>query len=144
MALYFVETSVSEQRILMCRYADRLFSEGGKVQIVVDSTSAAQLVDQMLWTFSQSSFIPHAVAGPGNSVVPDEPVLIVIGEKRLEGFDALLCDAPVSPEFMCMFETAYHFVLCDDAEKRQESRLMWQKARELGITPVHVPCGRAV
>jgi DNA polymerase-3 subunit chi len=90
-----------------------LFSEGRKIQIAVDSTSAAQLIDQMLWTFSQSSFIPHAFAGPENRDIPDEPVLIVIGEKRLEGFDALLCDAPVGLEFLCLFETAIHFILRD-------------------------------
>jgi len=142
--LYFVETSVSEQRVLMCRYVDRLFSEGRKVQIVVDSTSSAQFVDQVLWTFSQSSFVPHAVKGPDSRDVPDEPVLIVIGEKHIKGFDVLLCDAPASLEFMCEFERAYHFILRDDTEKRHESRLIWQKARDSGHSPIHVPVGQAV
>ncbi len=144
MVLYFVETPASGQRALLCRHADRLFSEGGRVQIVVDSTSAAQFIDQMLWTFSQSSFVPHAVAGPERGDTPYEPVMIVIGEKRLEGFNALLCDASVSLDFMCRFETAIHFVLLDDAEKKQESRLLWQEARKLGIDPVHVPYVKAV
>ncbi len=144
MELYFVETSVSEQRVLLCRYADRLFSEGRKVQILVDSTSSAQLVDQTLWTFSQSSFIPHAISGPESKEIPDEPVLIVVGEKYIEGFNVLLCDAPVVLDFMCKFESTYHFVLRDDTEKRLESRMIWQKARDLGISPVHVPFGQAV
>ncbi len=139
MPLYFVETSVSEHRGLLCRYADRLFTEGRRVEIVVDSTSAAQFIDQMLWTFSQSSFVPHALAGPEKGDIPDEPVLIVIGQKRLAGFDALLCDSAATLDFMSLFETAYHFVLLDDAENRQESRLLWQEARELGMNPVHVP-----
>ncbi|MFZ2447538.1 MAG: DNA polymerase III subunit chi [Syntrophobacteraceae bacterium] len=142
MPLLFVETSVSEQRVELCRHADRLFGEGRKVEIVVDSTSAAQYIDQLLWTFSQASFVPHAVFNPETGGPGDEPVLICIGERLIEGFDALLCDAPVGLEFMGRFETAVHFVLRDDPERRQQSRLLWQKARDLGLSPVHISYAR--
>jgi DNA polymerase-3 subunit chi len=136
MSLYFVETPVSEQRTVLCRWAERLWNEGAKVQIVVDSTPAGQLIDQMLWTFSQPAFVPHAVFSPEEGGQA-EPVLISIGEKRIEGFDALICDTPVSLDFMRLFHTVVHFVLQDDAGKRQESRVLWQKVRESGMDPVH-------
>lgn len=137
MTLYFVETTIAEQRELLCQWAERLSAEKKRVQIVVDSTPAAQFIDQLLWTFSQSSFLPHLIFGPGKED-PVEPVLITIGEVPLAGIDALLCDAPVGFEFMAGFETVVHFVLRDDAEKRGESRLLWQKARDMNSNPVHV------
>jgi DNA polymerase-3 subunit chi len=135
--LYFVETTVAEQRGLLCRWAERFYTEKKKVQIVVDSTSAAQYIDQLLWTFSQPSFIPHLIFRSDKEALI-EPVIITIGEIQIPEFTTVLCDSPVSFEFMGGFETGVHFILRDDPEKRQESRLLWQKARDLKMNPVHV------
>ena len=137
MTLYFVETTVTEQRPLLCDWAERFYTEKQKVQIVVDSTPAAQYIDQLLWTFSQSSFIPHLILGPDKEDLV-EPVLITIGEIQIPGFTTVLCDAPVSFEFMAGFETVVHFILRDDPERRQESRLLWQRVRDMKMNPVHI------
>jgi DNA polymerase-3 subunit chi len=141
MSIYFVETAVSEQRELLCRWTERFYMENKRVLIVVDSTQAAQLIDQLLWTFSQASFIPHMIFSQGNAL-PAEPVLITVGEFQAAGVEAVICDCPVDLEFMSSFETAVHFILRDDTERRQQSRNLWQKARDSGINPVHVPYER--
>ena len=137
MTVYFVETSVAEQRGLLCQWTERLSAGEKRVQIVVDSTPSAQVIDQLLWTFSQSSFIPHLIYADGQQKLI-EPVVITIGETRLAGFTAVVCDIPVSLEFMAGFETVVHFVLRDDPEKKRESRLLWQKARDMNMNPVHI------
>ena len=86
--------------------------------------------------------IPHTICGPSEHMPPVEQVLLVIGEHRVAGFDTVICDVSVSLEFMQLFETVVHFILRDDEEKRQESRLLWQKMRDLGLQPVHIPYGR--
>lgn len=141
MPLYFVETIVAEQRKLLCQWAERLYDKGKKVQIVVDSTASARFIDEMLWTFSQGSFVPHAVFNPSGEGVQCEPVIITVEERRIEGFDVLLCDTPAGIDFMLLFESAVHFVLRDDSGRREQSRTLWQRARERGIKPVHVPYG---
>ena len=143
MSIYFVETAVAEQRELLCRWTERFYMENKRVRIVVDSTQAAQLIDQLLWTFSQSSFIPHVIFSQGRAL-PDEPVLITAGEFQIEGFETVICDCQVDLEFMSRFENAVHFILRDDTERRQQSRTLWQKARDKGLSPVHVPYGRQV
>lgn len=143
MKIYFVETTVSEQRGLLCRLAERFYTEKHKVQVLVDSTPDAQLLDNLLWTFSQGSFIPHAVCGP-ESEISSEPVVITIGERELAGFDTLLCDSPAGLNFMSRFDTAVHFILRDDESRRQQSRLLWQEARTAGFGPVHVPYGKHI
>ncbi len=142
MPLYFVETAVAEQRKLLCQWTERLYGEGRKIQIVVDSTPSARFIDEMLWTFSQGSFVPHAVFNPVKEGGQDDPVLISVEEKRIDDFDTLLCDTPASVEFMIQFDTAVHFVLRDDPGRREQSRSFWQKARESGVQPTHVPYER--
>ncbi len=142
MVFYFAETTISEQRLLLCRWAEWFHDKGQKVHVAVESTQSAQFIDGLLWTFSQGSFVPHGVFSPERQESPMEPVLIVIGENRVPGFDVILCDTSVSVEFLQQFETVVHFILRDDLEKKQDSRVLWQKVRELGINPVHVPYGR--
>lgn len=140
-SIYFVETTTAEQRDLLCRWTERFYSERKRVRIAVDSMAAAQLIDQLLWTFSQSSFIPHAILSPG-AVQPEEPVLITSGEFRADGFDAVVCDSQADLEFMSLFESAVHFILGDDPERKQHSRGLWLRARDSGLNPIHIPSGR--
>ncbi len=137
-AIYFVETTAGEQKDLLCRWSERLYSEGMRVRIVVDSPAAARLIDQLLWTFSQAGFIPHVILSPG-APQPEEPVVITAGRFPTEGFHAVVCDCPADLEFMSLFQTAVHFIISDDPELKQQSRLLWQRARDSGLSPVHVP-----
>ena len=139
MSIYFVETTVAEQRVLLCRWTERFLMEKKRVRVLVDSMAAAQFIDQLLWTFSQSSFIPHAILNPGGAEPSSEPVIITPGEFQVSGFNAVVCDCPADVEFMSSFDTAAHFILRDDTERRQQSRVLWQNARDLGLNPVHVP-----
>lgn len=141
MILYFAETTTGEQRDLLCRWAEYFYDRGERVQIIVDSTPAAQFVDGLLWTFAQGSFVPHAIYRSRDDGPPVEPVLICTEETRVPGFGVVLCDVPVGVEFLRQFEKAVHFILRDDPEKKQESRLMWQAARDSGLGPVHIPYG---
>jgi DNA polymerase-3 subunit chi len=138
MVIYFAETTVAEQRELLCRWVERFYAGRKPIQVLVDSTYEAQSIDKLLWTFSQGSFIPHSVLNPGGAP-PDDPVLITPGEFQVEGFEVLVCDLPASLEFMMKFETAVHFIMRDNEQQRRESRNLWQKARESGADTVHVP-----
>jgi DNA polymerase-3 subunit chi len=140
MSIYFVETTVAEQRELLCRWTERFYMEKKRVQIVVDSMYEAQSIDQLLWTFSQASFIPHVIFAPGG-MPPVEPVLITPGEFAVAGFETLICDMPAGLEFMSKFETSVHFIIRDDDERRSRSRSLWQQARDSGANPVHIPYG---
>jgi DNA polymerase-3 subunit chi len=137
--IYFVETRANEQRVALCRWVERFFEEGKKVQVVADSTMAAQHLDQLLWTYSEGSFIPHRIYDAKTSDSLIEPVVITIGEVRLEEFEILLCDGPANLHFMKQYPVAVHFILRDDEDRKQESRLMWQSARDQGVQLHHVP-----
>jgi DNA polymerase-3 subunit chi len=137
--IYFVETTSAQKRATLCRWVERFYREGKKVQVVTDSTMAAQHVDQMLWTFSDVSFIPHAIVTHEPDGTVREAVLITTGVRRLAGYPVLVADAAVDLDFMLGFPIGVHFVLTDAPERRQESRLLWQSAKERGAHLEHVP-----
>lgn len=136
--LFFVETSGAEKRKVLCQWVERFYEEGRRILIITDSTQAAQLLDQMLWSFSQSSFIPHRIVArtPAESVI--EPVIIVPNELAVPGYEVALADSPVTLHYLQPFTIAVHFVLTDDPDQRQESRLLWQNARDLGWVLRHL------
>lgn len=137
--IYFVETDSGEQRRLLCQWVESFFEQGCRVHVIAGSTMAAQHLDQLLWTFSEGSFVPHRILSSGRAESIVEPVAITSVGAPLEGFDAVVFDGDMDLDVASHYETAVHFVLRDDAEKRQESRLLWQAARDGGFDARHTP-----
>jgi len=136
--IFFVESPSSEQRLLLCRWVEHFHAQKRQIQIVADSTMAARHLDTMLWTFSDESFIPHRIAEqPITGPLPTE-VLITVGEVYVRGCQILVADSPIGLDFMKHFAWSVHFVLQDDSERKQESRILWQKARERGFAVRHI------
>lgn len=137
--IVFIETRSDEKRNLLCKWVEHFYEAGRKIQVSVDSTMAAQHLDQLLWTFSQGSFIPHKIISINTSQPILEPVAIAVGEIKLQNFDVLIVDASIHLDSMANFDLVVHFILMDDPEKRQESRLLWQAAKEQGFQLQHLP-----
>jgi DNA polymerase III subunit chi len=136
--VYFVETKTEEQLPALCQWVDHFYEQGKRVQIVASSSAAAQHLDHLLWTFAQASFIPHRISSSPDSTAGIERVIITIGEAPLNGATVLVSDGPVSLEFMQRYDHVVHFILLDDPEKRQNSRSLWQTAREKGMHANHI------
>jgi DNA polymerase-3 subunit chi len=136
--LYFVETTTEEEPMAVCRMVEYFYERGRRIQVVAGSSLAAQRLDGLLWTFAQASFIPHRIGLSCREGPAAEPVIITIGESPVAGAQVLVCDGLVRLEFMQQFDDVVHFVLMDDPEKRQESRSLWQTARDKGMRTSHV------
>ena len=61
-----------------CQLADKVVKMGHPVFVLTSSESEAHVLDDLMWTFSDSSFLPHEIQGDveGDSMVQDTPVLI--------------------------------------------------------------------
>ena len=57
-----------------CRLAEKAYRLGNSVYIHTRDQQQASELDQLLWTFNQDSFVPHAIEG--DSPDPEAPVLI--------------------------------------------------------------------
>lgn len=53
-----------------CRLVDKAWQQGMSVQVRCQDEAALQEMDQLLWRFSDRSFIPHEVAPAGEDPAP--------------------------------------------------------------------------
>jgi DNA polymerase-3 subunit chi len=136
--IYFIETQAKEERFLLCYWVEQLYEQGLKIQVVAGSTMAAQHLDQLLWTFSEGSFVPHEIIRRGARDLP-APVVISVGESRLQGVDIIVGEGRIGLEFIQAYPVTIQFVIRDDEDRRQESRLLWQAARDRGLTLHYLP-----
>jgi DNA polymerase-3 subunit chi len=64
------------RRITACRLIEKAYTQGHQVFVCTDSESGAQALDDLLWTFRQGSFVPHARIGRQDYSDAQCPVLI--------------------------------------------------------------------
>lgn len=65
-----------ERRVLACKLAEKAWRQGMKVYIHVGSEAEADILDKLLWTFRQGSFIPHAKTTAPAAEREETPVLV--------------------------------------------------------------------
>jgi DNA polymerase-3 subunit chi len=92
---FYVLSQSGEQarQLFACRLAEKAYRLDNSVYIHARDRSAAERIDELLWTFRDGSFVPHQVAGPGSN---DAESPITIG-----------CDGDVGPRDLLIN-------LCDD------------------------------
>ena len=74
--VFFIELAVSNKPKYTCDIVDLLFGQGKRVNIYTANDKEANFIDQLLWTFKQDSFIPHA----RSESAEDERVIIPFEE----------------------------------------------------------------
>lgn len=68
----------SKKALDACRLVEKLYLAGEKVVVWFQDQGRAVIFDQYLWTFSDTSFVPHRLVVGQEPV--DEPVAIIVGE----------------------------------------------------------------
>jgi len=55
-----------------CRLAEKAYRHKNSVHIEVADPASARVMDEMLWTFRDGSFVPHDLSGPdaGEAIAP--------------------------------------------------------------------------
>ena len=117
---------------LACRIIEKAYRLGHKVYVKTDNTDDANMLDDLLWTFSQSSFIPHQL--DADSDVEISHVFIGEHPSTREGTDVVISvsDEPVS-EFNA-YPRIIEIVGYENDEKAS-GRNRFRYYREHGIEP---------
>jgi DNA polymerase-3 subunit chi len=130
---YVLESDSDDARLrLACRIVDKATQLDNHVFIHSASDEEAQQLDELLWTFSQGSFIPHRVVRHSLDEPPAEPVLIGVNQTPAPGrWDVLINLAPDVPEFFSRYERVAE-VVDANAARRQQSRERYRFYRDRG------------
>ena len=130
---YVLEQADGQARLrLACRLAEKAWSQSQKVLLLAAGADEARMLDEMLWTFRDRSFVPHEIYSAGHA--PRTTVLISDGKALPEQADVLinLCDAV--PEGLERYARVVE-PLDGDPARRQSGRQRFRFYRERGMNP---------
>lgn len=112
-----------------CRLADKAFRLGHRVYIYADDAGICKKLDQLLWTFSANSFIPHTLGLATKD--DDTPVCIGDQEPPTAFADVLISLSQQVPAFFSRFERVAEVVGASNNEK-QQARERYRYYRDRG------------
>ena len=123
--------------VTACRIAEKAWLQGHRVHLHVDSPESARRLDDLLWTWRDESFVPHAVCGGADEPAgADGGLPVTIGWGMLPGFaaDVLLNLDSRVPEGFDRFARVAEFV--GGAESaRAAGRERFRRYRAHGFEP---------
>ncbi len=130
---YILESDTDDARLrLTCRIVDKATQQDLHVYVNATSDAEAKQLDDLLWTFSQNSFIPHRIVREELAAAPLEPVLIGVNHPPGPGrWDVLVNLAGDVPEFFSRYERVAE-VVDANAERRERSRERYRFYRDRG------------
>jgi DNA polymerase-3 subunit chi len=85
---FYVLPENSQRERFVCGLAAKAMQTGHRVYIYSPDQHVAELLDEMLWTFQDISFVPHEMTT--NALIADCPVLIGSEEKLPTGCDVMI------------------------------------------------------
>jgi len=113
---YILQKANEQQRKLFaCRLAEKAWQQNLRIYIQTNSASDSQVLDHLLWTFNDDSFIPHDIQGqPTDTAQP-----ILIGHETCsEPFDLLINLSTHLPDLQHCKRVA-EIIHQDEATKKQ-------------------------
>jgi DNA polymerase III subunit chi len=130
---YILDSDSDEARLrLACKIVDKATQLDHHVFVHSTSDAEALQLDELLWTFSQGSFIPHRVVREELDQPPHEQVLIGVNSAPGPGrWNVLINLASDVPEFFSRYERVAE-VVGADAVRREQSRERYRFYRDRG------------
>lgn len=128
---YLIEHGAAgEKELAVCKLANKAFGLGHRIYILTTDEAQARRLDQLLWTFSAGSFVPHALSGTD----ADCPVLIGHDEPPATCEDVLVTLATEVPGCFSRFRRVAEVVGSDEDQKRL-ARERFRFYRDRGYAP---------
>ena len=115
---YLLGTDGDSRERIACRLAEKAWRLGNRVFLLAPDKPAALELDELLWTFSQGSFVPHGVC-TDDADAEIHPVLIGHSEPPAALHDVLISLAPQVPAWFSRFSRVAELVGSTEADKVQ-------------------------
>ncbi len=132
---YVLKSSApAQRRAFACRLVEKAYLRDLRVVVWSDGAAEAAALDEMLWTFSDRSFVPHRLCAAAQPPDPGTPVHLMPDLSAVERADLLvnLCDR--LPAGLERFARVAE-VIDGDAERRRLGRERFKSYRELALQP---------
>lgn len=121
--IIFLTLSVANKLRVVCDVVENEYSKGNTVIVYIKDENEAKSLDNMLWSWKQSSFIPHNFA-PSLTQAKLDPVIISNDVSENLSYNTLVLVDPVA------FELCNHYKkVIDFAEKYNPTKLESDRKR---------------
>lgn len=117
-----------------CRLAEKAYDQGFRVSVRTSGPAETAEFDDLLWTFSDRSFVPHGVWPVEPDFAAATPVLISSGAMPESHRDVLLNLGVDLPQEFGEFARICEVVGGDEDSKRG-ARMRWRAYKEAGLAP---------
>lgn len=114
---------------------EKSLGRGWRAVIKTDSSERSDALDNLLWTYDDQSFLPHAQSGDGEAML--QKVLITVEDGNPNHAEILFCVGGATPSDWradTLSSLARVVMLFDgrDAAMLDRARAAWKKARDAG------------
>ena len=123
--------SQDQQFRFASRLADKAYRLGHRIFVNTNSRTEAQKLDELMWTFRDRSFVPHALVDTPLAARAAHPVLLAFGQEPGADCDLLINLALEVPEYFSRFERVAEIVDAD-RERRRAGREKFKFYRDRG------------
>lgn len=110
-----------------CRLTEKAHADGHRLYWHLADEASCRAADELLWTFRQGSFVPHAPASALTGREDPTPVVLGTGEPP-EGLDDVLVNLhPDVPAFFSRFERTAEIVTPDTRDAGRQRYRFYQE-----------------
>lgn len=120
---------------LICRLTEKAYRQQAAVYINVADETLAEQLDQALWQYPKSSFLPHAKT---SNASPLDSILLGINQKPASHYKLMLNCGNRVPEFYRQF-TRILEVVSSDEKNKQQARCNYRQYQQANCQLQHHP-----
>ena len=115
---------------------EKSLARGWRVIVQSSSEERVEALDAHLWTYNDSSFLPHGTVKGGEAA--EQPILLTTEEDNRNGASVrFLIDRAPLPEDPAAYERIVLLFDGDDEEALAAARLSWKDIKERGLTATY-------
>lgn len=130
---YVLKSGGARQRwTFACRLTEKAYLRDLRIVILNDTLADAQALDDLLWTFSDRSFVPHKIALDERSVDPATPVHLTLDSGPLPWADLLVNLTARLPAHFERYSRIAEIIDTDE-ERRRLGRERFKSYRDLKL-----------
>jgi DNA polymerase-3 subunit chi len=132
---YILAADQPRERLLFaCRLIEKAYLARQRIFVWLEDAAALANLDELLWTFSDRSFVPHeSLQEPAQWAVC--PVLLGCQNVPVSGYDLLLNLAAEAPIALDGAPKRIVEILDAEPARRQAGRERYRRYRERGLNP---------
>lgn len=113
-----------------CKLLDKIYQNKMTAHVHCDTEAQATSLDETLWTFKDTSFIPHARISESTEHKP--PISIAFGDQMPPAiYDVLLTHCVELPEFASQFERILYLFPANDEQWKALAREYFKEFKSL-------------